>query len=291
MSSTLCALCGMNPPIKNSHSIPHFVIAWIKRTSATGYLRQAICPNVAKQDIEKFPLLCVDCEGILSKFEQSFAKEVFCPFLERDQAVFEYADWLLRFAISLAWRTIATQIEECRGQIASNLLAAVDMAMRCWQDFLLQKAADCGPYTHHLLFFDYLPESEGVAVPEGLHHYLLRCVDATIVKSSKSIFVYTKLPGMIFWTGVQPADIPGWHGTRILQQGNISRGQTVDQPGWGEWLVKRVEEINGYMSGMSDRQAQRIEQRLMSDPDRALRSNTYKAVEADNYWDKRQGRS
>jgi hypothetical protein len=279
----LCSLCAVNPPIKNSHGIPRFAAAWIKRTSATGYLRQAINPNVAKQDIEKYPMLCLDCEGLFSRFEQQFAENIFIPYLDNGQSSFQYEDWLLRFAISLAWRTTLIHLPDCRDNIAPDLTARADTAREYWREFLLQRTIDPGPFTHHLLFLDYLADAT-VPVPEGIHRYLLRSVDATIVCSSLSLFVYTKLPGMIFWTGVCPAAVPGWSQTQILQRGNIDRKQTVNQPGWGEWLVGRVEQVNGLMSGMSERQAARIEEKLRNDPQRTLASNTYEAVQADNYW-------
>lgn len=41
----ICALCGKNAELRESHLIPKFVGEWIKRTSATGYLRQVVNPK------------------------------------------------------------------------------------------------------------------------------------------------------------------------------------------------------------------------------------------------------
>src|SRR3989338_3970148 len=50
-----------------AHFIPKFVFDWIKKTSATGYLRQAININKRLQDGAKEKFLCLECENKFSK--------------------------------------------------------------------------------------------------------------------------------------------------------------------------------------------------------------------------------
>jgi len=66
LEESICALCNDCAPLMKSHIVPKFTSEWLKRTSATGYLREAVQPNKRKQDFTTFRLLCANCEGIFS---------------------------------------------------------------------------------------------------------------------------------------------------------------------------------------------------------------------------------
>ena len=76
-----CKLCHRVCDIQNSHIIPKFVGKWLKESSATGYFMTLNVDGQVKrsQDIEKKPLLCKKCEGILNDFETYFANNIFYP--------------------------------------------------------------------------------------------------------------------------------------------------------------------------------------------------------------------
>jgi hypothetical protein len=73
----LCKYCKKKEAIKNSHIIPASIYDWLKKTSATGYLRSSHEPNLRRQDGIKKPLLCTDCEVKFSKYEDFFTKHYF----------------------------------------------------------------------------------------------------------------------------------------------------------------------------------------------------------------------
>jgi len=106
-----CKLCGNHAKLTESHVIPKFVINWLKQTSATGYIRQGINPNLRKQDLAKLKLLCAVCETRFSRWEKRFAEDIFIPYQTRRQQSFRYDQWLLLFVVSLAWRTVIVEIE------------------------------------------------------------------------------------------------------------------------------------------------------------------------------------
>ena len=63
-----CRLCRLSDDLRESHIIPSFVFKWLKKTSATGYLRFAEGDAASKQDGVKIPLLCGTCEQRLSSW-------------------------------------------------------------------------------------------------------------------------------------------------------------------------------------------------------------------------------
>src|SRR3989304_9636938 len=106
-----CALCRQQKDLRKSHIIPRFVSKWLKSTSATGFLRGVVKPEMRRQDLPTFPMLCEECEQIFSKLESYFAREIFYPFMDEGKRDIAYDGTLLRFIISLSWRTLKTSYE------------------------------------------------------------------------------------------------------------------------------------------------------------------------------------
>jgi len=107
----ICALCGKEKELCESHSIPKFVFDWIKKTSATGYLRQAININKRLQDGTKEKFLCFECETKFSRYEKYFADEFFYPYLNKTKTSFNYNENLQKFIMSISWRLLKNDLE------------------------------------------------------------------------------------------------------------------------------------------------------------------------------------
>ena len=136
MQTGTCALCGENKNLRISHIIPKFVSKWLKETSATGFLRGVEHPEIRMQDFAKLPFLCAECEQIFSKFECYFANQVFFPVLNKKITEVTYDERLLKFIISLNWRTLKKTYEvQCKQHpwIKEHL----DTAEEVWREYLL----------------------------------------------------------------------------------------------------------------------------------------------------------
>jgi len=273
-----CLLCGSTALLRESHIIPAFVVRWVKNTAATPYLRQAESPNLPRQDMTKLRLLCERCEELFSRSEKTFCERIFLPYQEQTRRSFGYDKWLLHFAVSLAWRTTVKEIKTFRKEQPS-LAPHADKALKCWADYLLGRTSGVEPYAHHLLFWD--PDTmhmKGDAdIPDKFYWYILRSIDSTIAYHPKYVQAYTKLPSMIFWSGILPAKPPGWEGTIIKQTGTIGMPQRVRQKGFGPFLSDRVREVRSHMKGMSDKQRQRITDQVLADPERSVNSKSFEA--------------
>lgn len=282
-----CKLCQRQDELVDSHIIPKFVANWLKETSATGFLRQATHPNLRRQDLPTQPLLCRDCEERFSIREKQFSETIFLPYHEEGKRTFEYQEWLLYFAISIIWRIGITQLESFRNY-KPHLVHLLERALGFWSDYLLGNSLSPGPYSHHLLFLDFVADIEGGDLPEGFHWYILRGIDATIPASSKEVYVYGKLPGMVFFSGVHPARPSGWKNTRILRRGKISAShQVVTHDSFGEFLIDRVMQSWSLLDKISDRQEQRIAESVRMNPLRSLQSRSLQVYLAEQYWRKR----
>lgn len=75
-----CALCRDNTELKESHIIPKFVGKWLKRTSATGYLRNIDNINKRQQDIPKIIYFVKTVKYYSLDGKSTFLKKYFCHF-------------------------------------------------------------------------------------------------------------------------------------------------------------------------------------------------------------------
>jgi hypothetical protein len=189
----VCCLCGSEGEIVESHGIPAFIGRWIKETSATGFLRGFHAPNRRTQDLPTVRLLCQDCEQRFSRAEKKFAELLFRPFHDGGSR-FLYQEWLMYFAVSLAWRCLATSNQEGLRDHPHHT-DAVNGARETWTRYLLGQSDYAGPYRFNL-FFTPLGGSSDSPVPDGLSWYFMRGADMTPVYSKARAATFIKLPGI-----------------------------------------------------------------------------------------------
>ena len=138
----VCAYCGKNPPIKNSHILPKWTIRFAMQQSVTGKLRPTDDINRRVQDAEKLPLLCSACEGIFSKLEGNAAKEFRAGAITYGGG---YTADFFRFLVTILWRVgmvRAEQVQEEGPRFSPGLTAAI----QTWGEFLGGARQDLGDY-------------------------------------------------------------------------------------------------------------------------------------------------
>ena len=107
-----CQLCLKKKDLQDSHILPKFIYAWLKNTSATGYMRSLLAPNLRIQDGVKKKLLCLDCERLFATYEKQFAENIFFPYHNDPSVVVRYNEYFLKFSVSLTWRVFIYFINE-----------------------------------------------------------------------------------------------------------------------------------------------------------------------------------
>ena len=270
-----CALCRNEARLVNSHTVPKFAVEWLKKSSATPYLRSALNPNRRLQDVNTVKLLCSDCENRFSKWEKQFAQKLFTPYTEGSLQSFAYDEWLLYFAVSLAWRTTIYEAVEYR-RTRPALAPFVDEAIEHWSMFLQGKSTEAGPYEHHIVFLSLLAGSQPAAeLPVNLEAYLLRAVDTTLASNTKKVFACTKLPGIAFCSAIHPSQLEGEYlHTLIERKGHLETRQRVG-PDIGSFLVNRVKQYEKLAPEISERQLKLIAESGAKNPARVFSSQDF----------------
>ena len=286
-----CQLCLGERDLKESHIIPKFVGKWLKDTSATGYIRQAKQPNLRQQDFHTERLLCGECENLFSQWENLFTKNIFLPYVNEGKRTFDYENWLLKFAVSLIWRVGLVELNDFR-EFKPDLANHLEYALSVWRKLLIDPVLPQETFGFHLLFLDIVKGVDGMDLPEGLHWYNLRAVDASIFANKSEVYAYAKLPSMIFFAGIFPRRPSKWKNTRLHERGKImASNQEVSHSVFVEFYLNRAKQGRALWENMSPKQQEKIEKSISSDPERSINSDSFQVYLAEQYWEKRQKRA
>ena len=141
-----CKLCGTVGEIKNSHIVPNFILKMLKDDRKNQYallpsLLTAESPSEPVQQAMREYLLCETCEYKFSKWENRFSvdyKQVLSREVPFPTDYFKQ-DWLLRLALSFAWRAGQGFLLKAAGVIPDAELAIVRKTCDFWSQFLLDE--------------------------------------------------------------------------------------------------------------------------------------------------------
>jgi len=290
----LCALCLKEELLVASHLIPAFVYRWLKETGATGFLRGATKVNLRVQDGEKRNLLCMQCEGIFNNYETNFANMIFYPYVNEELSdagigtgkigYFIYADWLLRFVISIHWRLIVTHNTLPDKHTTPKLLTCLNNMREPWRKFLLKETNHTGDCESHIIFLRNLAAGQGTLpsnINDNINFYLLRAVDGTTISSRNKIGLYSKVGPIAFITTIRPNKFVNAADTRIRMKGKIKTGQIIKNQLIARFVfITRPNEAFS-KAKYSEKQLKVIDNSYRANPDKAKKSMTIRAAEAD----------
>jgi hypothetical protein len=203
-------------------------------------LRWSFNPDIPRQDISTYPLLCRTCEGRLSRHEGRFNQVIFHPYIERDirnREPFRYRDWLLPFVISLSWRTWARDMEAF-SRLGRHIPTYVQEAGRRWSAYLRDECNDPGPFEHHLLCATWqpvqAPEADAASpsagtiqiwlggtlgLPATVINALQGTISSNVILSNEAAWVFVNMGGMIAVTAIRPLRLAGFANTLVLPDG------------------------------------------------------------------------
>jgi hypothetical protein len=167
-----CILCGVHPPIANSHVIPHFVYKRLKAGNPIGTLRHSQNFNRAVQDGWKGDYLCQHCDNVVvSSWENYFAATIYNRWLDTKASRFPYNERLSLFLASLHFRNLHHQFRNHPGAAPPQAIALADrLRSMCLNSDAVGKDV-----------FQYIelikPQTDPQVWPAGVNSYLRETVD------------------------------------------------------------------------------------------------------------------
>ncbi len=277
-----CALCGQEADLHDSHIIPSFVLRWLKESSATGFLRFKPELNKRVQDGLRVPLLCSTCEQRFGRWEKRFAENIYAPLNHGKAARFSYGSWLSKFCVSVSWRVLTFLRKDKLVHFSSEMMEAADIALAIWRSYLLDESSHPGKHQQHMLLLDLVDEHTFSEIPPNLNRYILRSVEIDAACTSKEAFVYSKMGRVVLVGFIHVASPRQWQGSLIHVGHGAIGSQTYTLPDYfGRYLFERARRADGFYEKISPRQAERISSDYRKNIDRAVASETWKALDQD----------
>jgi hypothetical protein len=272
-----CKLCGHSGSLEESHFIPKFVGRWIKKTSATGYLRTAEEINRRAQDLAKEYWLCGKCEDLFAEWEREFSQKVFYPFVDQGASLAEYGEWMAKFCASLSWRTLS-YIRHKNPQERPDEAELLDNAQRQLSAFLLGESTNLFEYEQHLFPLDLIESASAGNLPANIHRYFLRTVHMDVISARFNTIVYTKLPSFILLGFVKVKEAWKMRSSKIaLKRGSIYPRSYYWPPGFMDYVTAKAQTISETYSDMSPKQLEKIDEYIRNNPEKVAQSETFKA--------------
>jgi hypothetical protein len=278
-----CRLCGTTTDLQESHIIPRSVYAWLKQSSATGFLRDGETPNKREQDGLKTHLLCWDCEQRLNQWETPFYEEVFLPLQEGRGTSFTYGDWLLKFAVSVSWRILTfLQMHSSLRHLAPDLSPRAAKAAEVWKEFLLGDRPHPSRFEQHMLPLGEVEHFTDADAPPNLNRYILRSIDPDVWRVGDRAFVYGKLCRIVLVGFIEMPHPRRWQGTKIHVRGGTLGGRNYSVPDDLRVAIRKgALKLRRHEQSISPRQRDRIEQAYTASMGRFAGSETFRATAAD----------
>lgn len=277
-----CRLCGEERELLASHVLPAFIFRWFKATSATGHIRLSGRPNLRLQDGERRRWFCAACEQRIGTWEARFATDIFHPYLEDSRARLPYADWMLKFCVSVSWRSLMRLNDD---GLVENILRtwpdAVEQALGTWREFLLGCRPDPDTLEQHIIPLDQLASFDS-KLPTNMNRYLMRAIDVDAVRGPEIAFVFTKFGRFVLFGFVAGNPAGEWAGARVDIGDGTIEPRNYSLPGQMlEYLRSRAEHSAAAKHRMSDRQKSKVAAAIRSDMERLAKSDTFRAMQAD----------
>jgi hypothetical protein len=280
-----CKLCDSEGPLEESHIVPSFVFKWLKNTSGTGLFRHGAQPNKRVQDGLKRYWLCRACEDRLNVWETKFATEIFHPFTKGLSNRAIYSAWLLKFCVSISWRTLTYLITEHRtafGDFSPQLMNQTEKSLSEWKRVLLGGEASGASFEQHMLPLDAVASFTDPRTPVNINRYLLRAVELDVARAGETAFVYSKLGPFIILGFVSLKYPEQWSGgTKVDCRGTIHPQAYVLPESFGHYVYSRARRSRQILTAISDRQNEKTQDDFRRKMDRLATSETFRAVSED----------
>lgn len=280
-SEGICAFCGQQKRLCESHVLPAFAFRWLRGRSGSGHIRNTENPNRRVQDGLKFAWLCADCEAQFSRYETAFASKLFHPWHEGKLHI-RYSEWLLKFCVSVSWRVLRfARGRNKEAKYTAEQHTLLDEAEARWRAFLCDDAPHPGKFEQHLLIFDLVKETTLEDLPSNFNRFMTGAITLDIVASKTMLMTYAKM-GRFTIFGIVQKGSGKWEGTKVhVKDGIIKPGKFVLPSALIGLFREKASLHDKAMDAISPTQRAKIDQHVLDNLDQFAKSDQFASIAAD----------
>jgi hypothetical protein len=120
--------------------------------------------------------------------------------VELKRSVHYQGDWLLKFAVSVSWRSLTYHLDVAKdtSDYPNKSLALLEKCLQSWKDFIFDQRPNPGIYEQHLILFDTIKATENIYnLPPNINRFLIRGLHLNLALSAGiPAFIFTKMGRM-----------------------------------------------------------------------------------------------
>jgi len=208
---------------------------------------------------------------------------VFHPYRSDQHQVLMFADWHLKFCVSVSWRVLTyLSRTESAQKLRPNHSTNVAQALATWERFLKGEISNPGRFEQHLLPVGGIESTNVPNLPPNINRYLARSAHIDLVTSEAGFCAsYAKMgPFLLFGFASPPTE--KWKGTRVPVSGGAIRPTNYELPrAVLEYVIASATSSGTAMASMSVAQQQKVDASVTENIEKFKNSELLKAIDAD----------
>jgi hypothetical protein len=158
----------------------------------------------------------------------------------------------------------------------------VPVALEWWRAFVRGEITTPGDHELHFLPMGRLAEYSGDrTLPPNINWYTLRSVEIHVAGRVSEAFAFIKMGPAVALGFIQPPPQGTWEGTRVGPDEGQVGGRTTLPVQFLDYYIDRARRTSELQQRRSARQTEKIHREFEENLDRAVASDTFRALEAD----------
>ncbi|WP_130425558.1 hypothetical protein [Edaphobacter modestus] len=194
----------------------------------------------------------------------------------------EYADWFLKFCVSISWRILTYAIQrDLIVHFSEAQKRESTQALARWAQFLLDEVAHPGRFEQRLVLLGAIGRApKGRQFQPNVNRYFMRSVDVDLANSESSAFTFAKIGPFALFGMIE--FVERWQGTKITANGGTVGPRQYELPrGIFDYWMERAKHHSQSYRKISAAQQEKLVADIRFNPERFLNSGTFEAMEHD----------
>ncbi len=190
---------------------------------------------------------------------------------------------MLKFATSVSWRVL--RYFKANGYLTEypeHISTRINHTLDEWYRFLLGDTPNPGKHGQHMFLGDVIAGTSIANTPANISRYLVRAIDCDVAFTQDSAITYAKMGKFVLFGFIKIPHPRQWEGTKLhVRKGSFGE-KNIELPSTvGEYLFDRAMRAANSNSKISTRQRARISKSYKQNLDRAVQSETLRALHQD----------
>ena len=183
----------------------------------------------------------------------------------------------------MSWRTLTYIIRKNDlSKYSNEYKESLSESRIILEDFIFDKSKVLFSCEQHLYPLDEISSTNIENLPTNINRYIARSMGMDVINNRDNILIYTKIPYFLLIGIVKSNEIKIMHYSKVkMKKGTLSPRKYNMPKGIDQYIINQAEKESKLAEQIPSHQQKEIEKFLVANPERAARSNTIEAFEAD----------